>query len=179
MFRKVVFAVLFFFVFYLSAVRGEVDCGNFTSCDNCVGRNSENRTICLWMSCKGSNDTCVNSSVANCTAFNVTSMCTANENITTVSPKNTSSAATASTTEVTASTNGSVATMPTSTAKVITSPATDKTNSTVMPTTPVAKKSTFDAASFIGGIVLVLGIQAVIFFLYKFCKSKDRNYHTL
>nr|XP_014339325.1 PREDICTED: sialomucin core protein 24 isoform X2 [Latimeria chalumnae] len=154
MFRKVVFAVLFFFVFYLSAVRGEVDCGNFTSCDNCVGRNSENRTICLWMSCKGSNDTCVNSSVANCTAFNVTSMCTA-------------------------STNGSVATMPTSTAKVITSPATDKTNSTVMPTTPVAKKSTFDAASFIGGIVLVLGIQAVIFFLYKFCKSKDRNYHTL
>ncbi|XP_061560606.1 sialomucin core protein 24 isoform X1 [Phycodurus eques] len=41
------------------------------------------------------------------------------------------------------------------------------------------KNSTFDAASFIGGIVLVLGLQAVIFFLYKFCKSKDRNYHTL
>ncbi|XP_028252851.1 sialomucin core protein 24 isoform X2 [Parambassis ranga] len=48
-------------------------------------------------------------------------------------------------------------------------------------TTSVAphKNSTFDAASFIGGIVLVLGLQAVIFFLYKFCKSKDRNYHTL
>ncbi|KAM4529247.1 sialomucin core protein 24 [Fundulus diaphanus] len=48
-------------------------------------------------------------------------------------------------------------------------------------TTAVAphKNSTFDAASFIGGIVLVLGLQAVIFFLYKFCKSKDRNYHTL
>uniref|UniRef100_A0A3B5KZV4 CD164 molecule, sialomucin n=1 Tax=Xiphophorus couchianus TaxID=32473 RepID=A0A3B5KZV4_9TELE len=48
-------------------------------------------------------------------------------------------------------------------------------------TTTVAphKNSTFDAASFIGGIVLVLGLQAVIFFLYKFCKSKDRNYHTL
>ncbi|RXM30261.1 Sialomucin core protein 24 [Acipenser ruthenus] len=54
-----------------------------------------------------------------------------------------------------------------------------KTNSTVIPTTAPHKKSTFDAASFIGGIVLVLGLQAVIFFLYKFCKSKDRNYHTL
>ncbi|XP_014849413.1 PREDICTED: sialomucin core protein 24 isoform X3 [Poecilia mexicana] len=54
--------------------------------------------------------------------------------------------------------------------------------STLAPnTTTVAphKNSTFDAASFIGGIVLVLGLQAVIFFLYKFCKSKDRNYHTL
>uniref|UniRef100_A0A8C8BGD5 CD164 molecule n=1 Tax=Otus sunia TaxID=257818 RepID=A0A8C8BGD5_9STRI len=44
---------------------------------------------------------------------------------------------------------------------------------------PSSRKSTFDAASFIGGIVLVLGLQAVVFFLYKFCKSKDRNYHTL
>ncbi|MGH0135706.1 UNVERIFIED_CONTAM: hypothetical protein FKN15_026190 [Acipenser sinensis] len=56
---------------------------------------------------------------------------------------------------------------------------TAKTNSTVIPTTAPHKKSTFDAASFIGGIVLVLGLQAVMFFLYKFCKSKDRNYHTL
>jgi CD164 antigen len=49
----------------------------------------------------------------------------------------------------------------------------------VVPTTAPSKSSTFDAASFIGGIVLVLGLQAVVFFLYKFCKSKDRNYHTL
>ncbi|OXB67985.1 hypothetical protein ASZ78_006621 [Callipepla squamata] len=52
------------------------------------------------------------------------------------------------------------------------------TNATVTPA-PSPRKSTFDAASFIGGIVLVLGLQAVIFFLYKFCRSKDRNYHTL
>ncbi|XP_063185879.1 sialomucin core protein 24 [Chroicocephalus ridibundus] len=52
------------------------------------------------------------------------------------------------------------------------------TNATVTPA-PSSRKSTFDAASFIGGIVLVLGLQAVVFFLYKFCKSKDRNYHTL
>ncbi|XP_077409068.1 sialomucin core protein 24 isoform X2 [Vanacampus margaritifer] len=63
---------------------------------------------------------------------------------------------------------------------------TASTNSSVStPSVPVTttpaphRSSTFDAASFIGGIVLVLGLQAVIFFLYKFCKSKDRNYHTL
>ncbi|XP_069707802.1 sialomucin core protein 24 [Phaenicophaeus curvirostris] len=59
-----------------------------------------------------------------------------------------------------------------------TTTSTPGTNATVTPA-PSPRKSTFDAASFIGGIVLVLGLQAVIFFLYKFCKSKDRNYHTL
>lgn len=52
-------------------------------------------------------------------------------------------------------------------------------STTAVAPTPEPHKNTFDAASFIGGIVLVLGLQAVIFFLYKFCKSKDRNYHTL
>ncbi|XP_047244367.1 sialomucin core protein 24 isoform X2 [Girardinichthys multiradiatus] len=61
------------------------------------------------------------------------------------------------------------------------STSTTPASTPVLSTTPVAphKNSTFDAASFIGGIVLVLGLQAVIFFLYKFCKSKERNYHTL
>ncbi|XP_077567656.1 sialomucin core protein 24 isoform X2 [Stigmatopora nigra] len=66
---------------------------------------------------------------------------------------------------------------------VPTTPATNSSGSTTsVPVTPSPaphKNSTFDAASFIGGIVLVLGLQAVVFFLYKFCKSKDRNYHTL
>ena len=44
---------------------------------------------------------------------------------------------------------------------------TGTTNTTLTPTSQPARKSTFDAASFIGGIVLVLGVQAVIFFLYK------------
>ncbi|XP_068609781.1 sialomucin core protein 24 isoform X2 [Brachionichthys hirsutus] len=52
------------------------------------------------------------------------------------------------------------------------------TSTTASPS-PEPRRNTFDAASFIGGVVLVLGLQAVIFFLYKFCKSKDRNYHTL
>ncbi|XP_044145370.1 sialomucin core protein 24 isoform X4 [Bufo gargarizans] len=70
-------------------------------------------------------------------------------------------------------------------------PTTNVTNTTTSTSTPASlkpspvttpspiKKNTFDAASFIGGIVLVLGVQAVVFFLYKFCKAKDRNYHTL
>ncbi|XP_010790814.1 sialomucin core protein 24 isoform X1 [Notothenia coriiceps] len=66
----------------------------------------------------------------------------------------------------------------------ITTASPSNTTGTAPATTKVAPSpephhNTFDAASFIGGIVLVLGLQAVIFFLYKFCKSKDRNYHTL
>ncbi|KAL7980445.1 hypothetical protein Chor_001599 [Crotalus horridus] len=37
----------------------------------------------------------------------------------------------------------------------------------------------FDSASFIGGIVLVLSIQAVAFFVVKFLRSKDNTYQTL
>ncbi|XP_072811178.1 sialomucin core protein 24-like isoform X2 [Vicugna pacos] len=60
-----------------------------------------------------------------------------------------------------------------------TTTTTGSTNTTLTLISQHVRKSTFDAASFIGGIVLVLGVQAVIFFLYKFCKSKERNYHTL
>ncbi|NXY29522.1 MUC24 protein, partial [Pomatorhinus ruficollis] len=94
----------------------------------------------------------------------------------TVTPTN---ATTASSNATTASSNATTA----SSNATTTSPATTShipigSNTTVTPV-PVPRKSTFDAASFIGGIVLVLGLQAVIFFLYKFCRSKDRNYHTL
>lgn len=37
----------------------------------------------------------------------------------------------------------------------------------------------FDTASFIGGVVLVLCVQAVAFFVIKFIKSKDSTYQTL
>ncbi|XP_021468246.1 sialomucin core protein 24 isoform X4 [Oncorhynchus mykiss] len=75
--------------------------------------------------------------------------------------------------------------LPATNGTVPVSAATHASNVSVTTTSPVGpspaphKNSTFDAASFIGGIVLVLGLQAVVFFLYKFCKSKDRNYHTL
>lgn len=37
----------------------------------------------------------------------------------------------------------------------------------------------FDGASFIGGIVLVLSLQATAFFVLRFLKAKDSTYQTL
>ncbi|XP_066573680.1 CD164 sialomucin-like 2 protein isoform X2 [Amia ocellicauda] len=44
---------------------------------------------------------------------------------------------------------------------------------------PVFKQANFDLSSFIGGIILVLGAQAAIFFVIKFVKSRDSAYETL
>ncbi|XP_043961877.1 sialomucin core protein 24 isoform X2 [Gambusia affinis] len=118
-------------------------------CDECV-KNSE----CKWANCTSVSVgvSCVNVTlVANVTCSNAT--CSMNSTNVTVTPTHHGNSSTTATSASTLAPN----------------------------TTTVAphKNSTFDAASFIGGIVLVLGLQAVIFFLYKFCKSKDRNYHTL
>lgn len=108
---------------------------------------------CLWSNCSTTIG-CHNKTFAEEECLNVT--CSDNSTVATVAP--------------TQSTNGT--STPTS--------STARTNTTtIFPTPEPHHNSTFDAASFIGGIVLVLGLQAVIFFLYKFCKSKDRNYHTL
>uniref|UniRef100_A0A8C8R6I7 CD164 molecule like 2 n=1 Tax=Pelusios castaneus TaxID=367368 RepID=A0A8C8R6I7_9SAUR len=45
--------------------------------------------------------------------------------------------------------------------------------------TPGFRPPGFDSASFIGGIVLVLSVQAVFYFIVKFLKSKDSTYQTL
>ncbi|XP_061222776.1 sialomucin core protein 24 isoform X2 [Neopsephotus bourkii] len=99
---------------------------------------------------------------------------TASSNTTTASPATTAHTTIGNVTSVTA--HPPVPT--TAITSAATTPSIPGTNATVTPA-PSPRKSTFDAASFIGGIVLVLGLQAVVFFLYKFCKSKDRNYHTL
>ncbi|CAM4694343.1 unnamed protein product [Leuciscus chuanchicus] len=145
-------------------------CGSLASCDAC-----ENVTFCQWMNCTvdaGKTEAkCVNGSVesqtANCTIMNCTEP-TPNATVTTTPPTPTTNA----TTIITSSTI-------TSTSAPTSNGTSANSTTTVSPTTSPSKTSTFDAASFIGGIVLVLGLQAVIFFLYKFCKSKDRNYHTL
>ncbi|XP_072884433.1 CD164 sialomucin-like 2 protein isoform X1 [Hemitrygon akajei] len=51
---------------------------------------------------------------------------------------------------------------------------------TEVPTTaPVYSPSSFDPASFIGGMVLVLGAEAAFFFAIKFFKARDGTYQTL
>ncbi|MEJ1286701.1 CD164 antigen [Cricetulus griseus] len=125
-------------------------CENRNSCVSCVDV-TINNTTCFWIECKEANQTyCSSDSLSNCTVVNRTNSCSAKPTIRPSSPTPTSSVVTSGT-----------------------------TNTTLTPTSQPERKSTFDAASFIGGIVLVLGVQAVIFFLYKFCKSKERNYHTL
>nr|XP_003466088.1 sialomucin core protein 24 [Cavia porcellus] len=137
-------------------------CEHHKSCFSCFNSSIAN-TTCYWIDCKeASKSYCSdNSTVSNCSVVNNTALCSVP---TTAAPVPTN--ATAKTT-----------TPPSPSSTTVTT--TGAANTTLAPTLGPVRKSTFDAASFIGGIVLVLGVQAVIFFLYKFCKSKERNYHTL
>ncbi|KAK2856183.1 hypothetical protein Q5P01_004918 [Channa striata] len=155
------------------------------SCAACA-----NTTECVWANCTTSSVGCYSATLINSSCINVT--CTEN----TTAPVFSSAAPTTPHTPVATTTSNSSSSNTTVTNSTTVAPTRSTTQSTSTPTnstssgtttsnTPTSttaaphKNSTFDAASFIGGIVLVLGLQAVIFFLYKFCKSKDRNYHTL
>ncbi|XP_025300342.1 sialomucin core protein 24 isoform X1 [Canis lupus baileyi] len=136
-------------------------CDNRNSCVSCVNT-SVDATACSWIECKEKSYCSHNTTVSDCQVVNSTQLCSAPEP--TMMPTN----STAKTT-----------TQPSSSTATTTATTSGTTNITLSPTSQPGRKSTFDAASFIGGIVLILGVQAVIFFLYKFCKSKERNYHTL
>ncbi|XP_029984253.1 sialomucin core protein 24 isoform X2 [Sphaeramia orbicularis] len=153
MYSKALFFAVVFALVGASAATDSDGCSNQT-CTQC-----ETQTGCEWVTCGTSLPSCRNMTLLgvneNCTNTN----CSENQNITTAVPTQTHNSTTTTTTTA--------------------APSNGTTISPLTPTTAPHKNSTFDAASFIGGIVLVLGVQAVIFFLYKFCKSKDRNYHTL
>ncbi|XP_007484482.1 sialomucin core protein 24 isoform X2 [Monodelphis domestica] len=133
-------------------------CGEHTNCSSCV--DSKNAT-CFWIICHDSGICSGNETAPNCTVVSNTSNC--------LEPT-----ARPSPISPTAKPSPRV-----STVTAVTTIFTSGTPNTTVTPSPSTKKSTFDAASFIGGIVLVLSVQAVVFFLYKFCKSKERNYHTL
>ncbi|XP_045916330.1 sialomucin core protein 24 isoform X1 [Micropterus dolomieu] len=184
MYFRVVFFTVAVALIGASAAPDSDGCSTL-ACDSCV-----TTPDCQWVNCTTSlgcrnmtlqaeNETCSN---ASCSAFQPS----AAPNSTASAPSTSPSPATASptpvvTTTANSSTTGNGTTIPT----VAPTPSGNSTSSTTpsrttsVTPTPEPHKNTFDAASFIGGIVLVLGLQAVIFFLYKFCKSKDRNYHTL
>uniref|UniRef100_A0A452VP58 CD164 molecule n=1 Tax=Ursus maritimus TaxID=29073 RepID=A0A452VP58_URSMA len=137
-------------------------CESRNSCVSCFNVSLDTPT-CFWIECKEKNYCSPNATVSDCQVVNGTQFCSGPEPTpvpTNSTAKTTTLPSSSSTTTTTATTSGT-------------------TNTTLTPTSQPGRKSTFDAASFIGGIVLVLGVQAVIFFLYKFCKSKERNYHTL
>ncbi|XP_024050058.1 sialomucin core protein 24 [Terrapene carolina triunguis] len=162
---------------WAAAAAGKDSCADLKTCNDCV-----NSTIpgCKWIQCKGSNFSCENATGLNCTAisqcFYSSTAATTAANSTTA---NSTTAATVTTANITNTTSPAASSTASSTPVLSTISTPGTTHATESPPKPAPHKSTFDAASFIGGIVLVLGLQAVIFFLYKFCKSKDRNYHTL
>ncbi|XP_063167445.1 sialomucin core protein 24 isoform X1 [Candoia aspera] len=158
----------------------EVGCERHTTCSSCITI-EPSQLNCTWLQCSGVKSHCANYTVTHpdCTAIlpeNGTcsdlplSSTTANISTTVTTP--------AGTIKTTSSTEKPVLNTTIITSTTVITAKTDTPSST--PTAkPSHHKASFDAASFIGGIVLVLGLQAVIFFLYKFCKSKDQNYHTL
>ncbi|NXW43304.1 MUC24 protein, partial [Nyctiprogne leucopyga] len=175
-------------------------CGNLSDCSLCIG-NDANVAGCKWIRCERDmcvDETEVNSTFHNCTVEEQCSFyaCTVERFSLVFALRNLElpvehwldwaardkvfhvfTHATFAVTNVTnVTTNAPLPT--TAVPSATTTTSVPGTNATVTPA-PSPRKSTFDAASFIGGIVLVLGLQAVFFFLYKFCKSKDRNYHTL
>ncbi|XP_062406147.1 sialomucin core protein 24 [Sardina pilchardus] len=170
------------FLVFAGTTYAQADCSTILMCDLC------NSTIdCTWVNCEDSVAKCVNETANTTSCVNAT-CAAATAGPTTVPLPPTAEPTTANVTNSTVPepTSESVNTTtprppaPTthdSNSTVPSSPASNVTVTTVAPSP--SKSSTFDAASFIGGIVLVVGLQAVIFFLYKFCKSKDRNYHTL
>ncbi|XP_070843334.1 sialomucin core protein 24 isoform X1 [Chaetodon trifascialis] len=188
---KVVFFAVVVALVGASAATDSDGCSGL-ACDSCGAKSD-----CQWVNCTssfgchnmtllGENETCT---TLNCSIVDPT---TAPTTTTTASATTPPPVTTSPTPVVTATSNSSTTDNATiistvapthsgnmsSTTPSSTSTGTSTGTTSVAPS-PDPHKNTFDAASFIGGIVLVLGLQAVIFFLYKFCKSKDRNYHTL
>ncbi|XP_062980875.1 sialomucin core protein 24 [Elgaria multicarinata webbii] len=177
-----------------SPMAADVDkagCEKYTNCSSCINSSE----TCMWLHCNGSESRCANETEKHdkCPSITKNGTCsdtpTSAPTIRTPTTASTNDTTTGSTTNTTSHTvkptSATVTTGAASTNSTVTTGAAS-TNSSIpgsvspKPTSkPSPHKSTFDAASFIGGIVLVLGLQAVIFFLYKFCKSKDQNYHTL
>ncbi|XP_019403505.1 PREDICTED: CD164 sialomucin-like 2 protein isoform X1 [Crocodylus porosus] len=144
-----------------SSKRNGGECSELETCEKCLeGAPSRNITDCAWLHCGEAEGPGTGSCVKKgepakdkCSIYNVTAMCQA--------PKSpTEKPRPVSTKEPAIHTPG------TTTAPPLTG-------------TPAFHPPGFDTASFIGGIVLVLSVQAVIFFVIKFLKSKDSTYQTL
>ncbi|XP_026522441.1 sialomucin core protein 24 isoform X5 [Notechis scutatus] len=158
----------------------EVGCERHTNCSSCIAIESS-QLNCTWLQCtEGNKSRCTNSSSTfpDCIAIPENGTCAVFP-VSTTTPINTTTVTSPTGSTINSTSTGSP--IKNTTTIATTSVITDKTGtSALIPTTkPPHHKASFDAASFIGGIVLVLGLQAVIFFLYKFCKSKEQNYHTL
>ncbi|XP_047429043.1 sialomucin core protein 24 isoform X1 [Mugil cephalus] len=200
MYLKVVFfAVALALIGAAAAAAADATTTTTTSdgCSNLTCVYCEANSECFWANCSTLVPSCHNSTLSSYNDTCQNQSCSASESPTvkptpppttlatslpSVSPNTSATTVAPNSTVTTANVTSSTAPPTTHNGTGTSTTPTTTSGGTSVPGTPTAtphKNSTFDAASFIGGIVLVLGLQAVIFFLYKFCKSKDRNYHTL
>ncbi|XP_072356743.1 sialomucin core protein 24 isoform X1 [Scyliorhinus torazame] len=150
----------------------EEGCTELETCERCIaGDASLNLTDCVWAHCQ-SETLCVSKTSDNltdCTIHDEPSMCKVLQLSSIPPPTPTPVFNTTSTVTVSSTTAEEVSTTTEETA-----------TTTEIPTTaPVYSPSSFDPASFIGGIVLVLGAEAAFFFAVKFFKARDGTYQTL
>ncbi|XP_007892944.1 sialomucin core protein 24 [Callorhinchus milii] len=166
-------ASLLMFLSGVCQVQTAGGCGQFVSCERCLTSNASlNLADCAWAQCRSDDALCVSKSSGNltgCSVFDVPSMCAA-LHLTTVDRVPVSN--------TTLTTTTSTAATVTTTAKEM--PSTTAGSTTPVPTTgPVYSPTTFDPASFIGGILLVLGAEALVFFALKYFRTREGTYQTL
>ncbi|NXQ21156.1 C16L2 protein, partial [Peucedramus taeniatus] len=138
------------------------ECGELRSCELCTGSgHSRNGTGCVWVGCGTPEEpgagSCVQRGSAvreTCALYNSSALCRALKSHTEEPPRSHSKEPVTHSTRTT-------------------------TSSAPLTGSPELRPPGFDTASFIGGIVLVLCVQAVAFFVIKFIKSKDSTYQTL
>ncbi|NXJ88859.1 C16L2 protein, partial [Corythaixoides concolor] len=138
------------------------ECGELRSCEMCTaGTPWHNATGCVWVGCRTPEGTetgsCVQRGAAAreaCTLYNTSTLCRALKAPTEEPPRSHSK-------------------------EPVTHTPRTTTTSAPLTGSPEFHPPGFDTASFIGGIVLVLSVQAVVFFIIKFIKSKDSTYQTL
>ncbi|XP_062365222.1 CD164 sialomucin-like 2 protein [Cinclus cinclus] len=141
---------------------GGRECGKLRSCEMCTGRtHPHNGTDCVWVGCgtpeEPETGSCVRRGSAvreSCALYNSSTLCRALKSHTEEPPRSHSK-------------------------EPVTHPTRTTTTSAPLTGSPEFHPPGFDTASFIGGIVLVLCVQAVTFFIIKFIKSKDSTYQTL
>ncbi|XP_051493859.1 CD164 sialomucin-like 2 protein isoform X2 [Apus apus] len=136
-------------------------CSELRSCETCTASTAPHNTSgCIWVGCgtpeEPETGTCLQRGAAareTCELYNTSTLCPALKSPTEEPPH------------------------PHSKKPVTHAPRT--TTSAPLTGSPEFHPPGFDTASFIGGIVLVLSVQAVVFFIIKFIKSKDSTYQTL
>ncbi|XP_038016987.1 CD164 sialomucin-like 2 protein isoform X2 [Motacilla alba alba] len=138
------------------------ECGSLRSCEGCTASSrSHNGTDCVWVGCGTPEEPGAGSCVprgsavqGTCALYNSSALCRVLKSHTEEPPRSHSK-------------------------EPVTHSTGTTTTSAPLTGSPEFRPPGFDTASFVGGMVLVLCVQAVAFFVIKFIKSKDSTYQTL